>query len=591
MARDRFEIVLAETAGFCMGVRRAVRLVLRAADEPERPMPIRTLGPLIHNRQVLQVLARRGILPEDQPDGEPTGTAVIRAHGLPREQQEELVRRCADLLDATCPHVRRVQKTVADHAERGYACIVVGDEGHAEVNGVLSYARGHGYVVSGPHELDSVPPCDKVVVVAQTTQDEEVFRRTVEAAERRFPECVAVNTVCRSTQLRQAEVRELAPQVDAMIVVGGYNSANTRRLAELSAAAGTPTYHVETDRQLDMDRLLSCRRVGLTAGASTPNWMIKKVLRRLLDAHQRRAHLVGYLLGTFLRALVNANVFAAGAAAALTFACSRLLLGPSRLVPVCMTVSFFFVLGHHLLNQYARRESLYLSEPDRAEFFMANERTLLALAISSSALALFLAGFLGWWALALVGLGTAGGLMYRVPLPLWVGRRIGFRSLELLAGSKELFVGLAWGALAAVVPSLAGGLGAVAWRSTLTAFLVAFLMAFERTLLLDLGDVAADQIVGRETLAGVLGVRRAEQAFTATLVGLAAALGLLGGLAGWAGPPAWLMLICVPYALGCFLALRRGWRRPGEWAELAVDGQFYLAAIAAAAAGLAAAAG
>jgi len=582
MARKRFEIVLAETAGFCMGVRRAVKMTLRAADEPDCPTPIRTCGPLIHNRQVLQVLESRGIISAEDGDATEGGTCVIRAHGLPRDEQEALRRRSEALLDATCPHVRRVQEIVADYARRGYACVVVGDAGHAEVNGVLSHADGAGYVVSGPDEVRDLPPASRVVVVAQTTQDEQVFRRTVAKVRERFGECLAFETICRSTERRQAEVRELAPKVDAMIVVGGLDSANTRRLAEISSAVGTPTYHVETDRELDVDRILGYETVGLTAGASTPNWMIRKVVRRLEDEDRRRAGLGPYLGRMAVRGLVNANIYAAGGAAALTFACSRLLQGPPALLGVCMAVTFFFVLSQQLLNQYGRREALYLSDPDRADFFMVNERGLLLLGVTSALVAPILASFLGWWAFLLVVVGSAGGLMYRFRLPPALSRKTGFRSLEHLPASKEVFVGLAWGVLASAVPALAAGPGPHALRDGFVAFTVAFLMAFARTVALDLRDVEADQIVGRETLAGVVGALAAKRVFFVVVGVLAAVLVLAGHLQGWAGPGWAALLLGVPYAVGSFgLLWWRGRGPTGELAEAMVDGQFYLVGLAA----------
>jgi 4-hydroxy-3-methylbut-2-enyl diphosphate reductase len=474
-----------------------------------------------------------------------------------------------------------VQEIVAKYAGQGYTCVVVGDAGHAEVNGVLSYAGGAGYVVSGPEEVQKLPAADKIVVVAQTTQDEEVFRRTLAKVRQRFGECLAFATICRSTERRQAEVRELARKVDAMIVVGGFNSANTRRLAEISAAGGTPTYHVETDRQLDVAEILKYEKVGLTAGASTPNWMIRKVVRRLEDAARRRTGLGVYMTRMVLRGLVNANLYAAGSAAALTYACSRLLSRPPALLGVCMAVAFFFVLSQHLLNQYGRRESLYLSDPDRADFFMANEKALLLLGVCSSALALFLAFFLGAWAFGLVVVGSAGGLMYRLRLPSGLSRKTGFRSLEHLPGSKEFSVGLAWGALASVVPVLAATPGVHGWRDAALAFPVAFLMAFERTLALDLRDVAADQIVGRETLVGAAGLRVAQRLFLALPVLLACLL-IVAACLGWLASAGLPLLLSVPYTLGSVGLMKRRRRAPtGEMAEVVVDGQFYLLGVAA----------
>ncbi len=573
-----FEIVVAQTAGFCMGVQRAVRLVLEAAEDPRTSLPIKTPGPLIHNRQVLQLLQRRGVLVMDEAPEGGKGTAVIRAHGLSREQQEDLRRRCTHLLDATCPHVRGLQQIVQEHAQRGYLCIVVGDRDHAEVEAVLSYADGRGCVVAGPEEVGDLPPAEKVVVVAQTTQNEQVFRAAVEKVRRRYEHCKAFETICRSTGQRQAEVRRLAGEVDAMIVVGGHNSANTRRLAEISGGMGTPTYHVETEQELDVDEILGYRRVGVTAGASTPNWMLRRVILRLRDEHRRRTHPVREHLRAILRALIYSNLFAAGALAALTYAATRLFVPPLEGWPLCMAVSFLFLLAQQLLNQYVRRESLYLSEPARSEFFMANERALFWMGVLSAAGCLVLALWLPLWARGVVALGLAGGLLYQLRWPGRMANRLGLRSLEQVPASKEVFVGLAWGTLAVLVPALSSGRGAGLWRSAAPAFVVCFLMAFQRTLKLDLRDVAADQLVGRETLAGLLG-GRAVTWLVFVLGGLEGAVLTAAALAGWTEPAGLLLLASIPYGVVFFVLLRGRTGMEEDLAETLVTARFYLAGL------------
>ncbi|MFW6189663.1 MAG: 4-hydroxy-3-methylbut-2-enyl diphosphate reductase [Planctomycetota bacterium] len=573
-AQKKFEIVLAETAGFCMGVRRAVRRVLDATDDPRSRRPIRTHGPLIHNRQVLQVLRRRGVTALEEGEPENGGTIVIRAHGLPLEEQKRLRADWPHLLDATCPHVARVQDIVEEYSGKGYLCVVVGDRGHAEVESVLSYADGAGHVVSGPAGVKDLPEAEKVAVVAQTTQDEQVFRATVRQVEARYGVCEAFDTICRSTGLRQQEVRQLAGEVDAMVVVGGLHSANTRRLAEISRAAGAPTYHVETEQELPIGELLSHGRVGLTAGASTPNWMIKRVIRHLENEHRRRTNPVSYRARMFWRALVDADVYAAGGAAALTFAAAQLLPASPPTLGLCMAVAFLFVLAQHLINQYMRRGTLYLRQPSRADFFLANERKLLGLALGSAALAVLLSVLLGPLGLGLVLFGTAAGIVYQVRLPRPLALRLGVGSLEQLPGSKELFVSLAYATLGAVIPALEAGVGAARWPAVALVFGVCFVLAFQRTLALDIREVESDQLVGAETLTGALGARAAQLLYFA-LSGVLAALLTAGALGGRLPPLAYLLLASVPYGVACYLMVKR--RRPeGEFAEGLVDGQLFL---------------
>jgi len=567
-----------------MGVQRAVRMVLDASDEPGHPRPIKTYGPLIHNRQVLRVLEKRGVTAMDDASDDDAGTVVVRAHGLSHDVLADLKRRYPAVVDATCPHVRRVQEILRDHARKGYTCVVVGDSGHAEVEALLSYAGGSGRVIAGPDEVDGLPEGDRVVVVAQTTQDEQLFRRAIEKLRSKYPGCVWFDTICGSTQQRQREARELADQVEAMIVVGGYHSANTRRLAQISASTGTPTYHVETERELDVDGILRYRKVGLTAGASTPHWMIRKVVRRLTDEHRRRTNLVGYAATTLARGLVASNVYAAGAAGSVAFAFARLLPGPTVPPGLCAAIAFFFVLAQQLLNQFVRRESLYLSEPDRADFFMLNERALLMLGVCSSLLSLLLAFVAGWWPLGLVASGSAAGVMYRMSFPHGLARRFGLRSMEQLPGSKELFVGLAWATLAALVPALGTASARPHPAAVAVAFGAAFLLACQRTLLMDLRDVATDKIVGRETLARLLGARTAGPLCIGLTLAVGAVLVLGGCVAGWTSSACYPILLGVPYGLACHGIVRRPGGRVSEQellAEAVVDGQFYVIGAAA----------
>jgi 4-hydroxy-3-methylbut-2-enyl diphosphate reductase len=562
-----------------MGVRRAVKMALQATDNPDYAGPIHTHGPLIHNRQVLQVLESRGVTEMDpDADGAP-GTVVIRAHGLPRTTQQELTGRACQLLDATCPHVSRLQKLAGRYAERGYLVVLVGDSGHAEVEGALSFAGENGRVVGGPEEVADLPEADQVAVMAQTTQDEDVFRDTVERIRDRYGACETFDTICRSTGRRQAEVREMAGSVDAMVIVGGFHSANTRRLAEISAACGMPTFHVETDDQLDLDAILEYSRVGLTAGASTPSWMIRKVVRRLQSEHQRRTQVVRYAVGTVGRLLVNANIWTAGAAGMLALA-NCALLGIPGPVTLSAVVAFLFVLSQQIYNQYGRRGALYLTDPGKADLFMHHGSAMVALAGVGSVGALVLAVPLGWAAWVLVALGTVGGLAYRIKFPRAVRRRAGVSSLEQVRGSKEIFVGVAWAALCALVPALASG--AVPGRPVATVVVVAvsFLLAFERTLALDCSAVRADQIVGRETLAGVLSEPRARWlVLSVTLAGSLLTLLTWGGGHASSYSPA-MAAVVLGVGVVCVRLLRSA-EMEDEWTEVRADLPFYLAGCAA----------
>ncbi len=240
------EIRLAETAGFCMGVRRAVDMVLDMAQH-KGDRRIFTYGPLIHNPQTVELLKRRGIIPVKDIEGIEEGTTVIiRAHGISPQERDTLKGKGVMIIDATCPRVGRVQSIIKKHAAQDYRIIIVGDAEHPEVDGLLGYAGNRGIVVSSLEDVDRMPAMEKVCVVAQTTQSLDEFRAIVEKIRGRVPETVVFDTICDSTEKRQAEIKELACEMDAVFIVGGRNSANTQRLAQISESMGTPTFHIET---------------------------------------------------------------------------------------------------------------------------------------------------------------------------------------------------------------------------------------------------------------------------------------------------------------------------------------------------------
>ena len=247
------KILIAKKAGFCMGVRRAVEMVLDAPNKHENP--ICTFGPLIHNPQVLDLLREKDISTLEHIPEYGTGTVLIRAHGVPPQTKQNLKKAGFEIIDATCPRVIKVQTIIRKHAQKDYASIIIGDKDHPEVIGLLGYAEGKGFVVDNLDDLNSLPSFEKAIIVAQTTQNTLFFEEIKKWANNKFPHYKIFDTICDSTAKRQAEVQNLADSVDAVIVVGGQNSGNTKRLAEISKKTGKPTYHIETESEIDVDAL------------------------------------------------------------------------------------------------------------------------------------------------------------------------------------------------------------------------------------------------------------------------------------------------------------------------------------------------
>jgi len=271
------DIEIADGSGFCFGVRRAVNLALRAAEDHGRRTV--TLGPLVHNPLVVERLEAKGIRAVEEVAGD-ADVVVLRAHGTPAPQEESLRRRRLEIVDATCPFVKRAQRHARALREEGYQVVILGDRAHPEVASVRSYAGDNAVVVESADDLP-VALGPRVGVLAQTTQPEEAFLRLVRRLAPGAAEVRVVNTVCRSTAARRAETEKLASRVQVMIVLGGRRSHNTRELARVSRLAGVDTHHIERARELQRQWFRNVGHVGVAAGASTPDEAIEDVVRRI----------------------------------------------------------------------------------------------------------------------------------------------------------------------------------------------------------------------------------------------------------------------------------------------------------------------
>ena len=273
------EVKIAKTAGFCWGVRRTVDKLMEVADAAGRPVV--TLGPVIHNPQAVERMRAKGVGTVGAiAEVEGGTTVVVRTHGAVKSELEAADERGLELVDGTCPYVKYPQAMAQRLSREGYHVVIVGDANHAEVKGVVSYAEGPCTVVKPGAPVPEIP-ARKVAVVAQTTCIGADFERVVGALALRHKEVRAVNTICYDTDERQDDARALAREVDAVVVVGGENSANTRHLAEICREIQPRTWHVETQDELRPEWFAGCRVVGVSAGASTPDWVVEGVAARL----------------------------------------------------------------------------------------------------------------------------------------------------------------------------------------------------------------------------------------------------------------------------------------------------------------------
>ena len=535
------KILIAKTAGFCMGVRRAVELVLEAPDKHEGP--ICTYGPLIHNPQVLGLLEEKGITICDQVPSSGSGTVLIRAHGVPPQAKEGLGTAGFNVIDATCPRVIRVQTIIRKHTAKGFASIILGDRDHPEVIGLKGYAGDSGHIAATLEELQQLQRFEKAIIVAQTTQNTRLYEKVKAWAADNVPHYKIYDTICDSTEKRQVEVQCLSTQVDAVVVVGGKESGNTQRLFEVARNSGKPAYHVETEEELDLDELAQFRQIGVTAGASTPNWQIKKVCRALESAPYRGITGWRRALYRFQRALLLTNIYVALGAGGLSYA-SMKLQNLHHFLPHGL-VATLYVLSMHLLNHLTGGEADRYNDPGRAHFYARYKWPLALMALAGGAGGLGIAMGAGPLPFGLLLIMSLLGLSYNLhilPAFLSGGR---YRRIKDIPGSKTFLIAAAWGLVTTVMPALSenGHIG----PDTLAVLIWTGGLVFARTAFFDLLDMQGDRLVGRETLPIVLGEKRAMDLLKISLV-LLTILPILTSAMGLSTPLGYFLVV-IPVAL------------------------------------------
>lgn len=286
------EVIRAKSAGFCWGVERAIDIAAKFASEGRRP--VYTDGPLIHNKQMMEKLEATGIrevgdyqsrsevdIPQESKDN---AVMVVRAHGISPERRAYLKELGMEFKDATCPDVGIIAGKIKMHARKGYHTVVFGDPKHPEVIGLMGYTEGRGHVIKNDEDIQHLPELgENVCMVSQSTMFTDEFERLAALLRKRFPDAKVFDTICGATKERQSDVLVLKEHgAEAIIVVGGRHSANTRKLAALVEKQKIPAYHVETAAELDFDHLRSrYSRIGVTAGASTPEFLISEVVEKL----------------------------------------------------------------------------------------------------------------------------------------------------------------------------------------------------------------------------------------------------------------------------------------------------------------------
>ena len=278
------EVIVADHAGFCFGVTKAVEMVYNQLEQEK--LNIYTFGPIIHNELVVGDLEKKGVKVAKSPDelmGISEGTVIIRSHGVTKQIQEELAATGLEIIDATCPFVKRIHRIVEEESKKGRSIIVVGSADHPEVEGIVSYAEGGVFVIDSPEAAEGFKGDTETeyTVVCQTTFNTNKFQETIEILSNNGYNINVVNTICNATDERQSEAEEISSRADVMIVIGGAHSSNSRKLYDICRKRCGRTYFIQTLEDLHLDMPDSAKLVGITAGASTPKNIIEEVQKHV----------------------------------------------------------------------------------------------------------------------------------------------------------------------------------------------------------------------------------------------------------------------------------------------------------------------
>ncbi len=527
-----------------MGVRRAVDMVLDASNKAKEP--IYTYGPLIHNPQVLEMLESKQIFRMDTIPESGKGIVLIRAHGVPPQDEKALADAGFTVLNATCPRVVRVQVIIDKYSKKGYDTIILGDEKHPEVIGLLGYARGKGHTITSLDQLKELPRFEKAVVVAQTTQNTKIFADIKAWCRNNAPHYEIFNTICDSTEKRQNEVRKMAGTHDAVIVVGGKFSGNTKRLAQVAAETGNPSMHIEQASEIDYASISHVQSIAITAGASTPNWIINDTCSRVEQAFREKQPGRRKMMAV-IDVLMKTNVILAAGAGCLTLGTAMISGAQNPGIPA--VIAMFYILSMQIMNNMMTTGSDTYNKPARAALYKKNKGWLLVVAFLSGAAGLYLAWTRGWGYFGVLLIMMLLGMSYnRTIVPfVFSGRKI-YR-IKDMPGSKTILIAAAWG----IVTSLLPGLRLNAhFGLTLIAFIFATGIAFARTAFMDILAVQGDRIAGRETLPILLGKKKTLKLIRYTLV---AAILIPLILPVWVSPvvcglaliPAFMLILIIQY--------------------------------------------
>lgn len=494
------KIEMAKNSGFCMGVRKAIIRIVDELNSSEEK--IYMYGPLIHNPQTIEVLKNRGLITIDSLNELSNRQIAIRTHGIPVDENKRIRKNALRTINLTCSRVARVQSIIKKYSGDGYYTIIIGDKDHAEVIGLKSYARAGVHVVSDINDIEDIASAEKYIIVSQTTHERNQFDQLVLEISKKFKNIFVIDTICDSTKLRQDDVKNgIKKGIDTLVVVGGKNSANTSRLVKIGSDNGIKTFHIETDAELKKDDFLNSRYVLVTAGASTPGWIINNVLEKLYIIKNESSNFIIKVFKNYFELLIRSNIISS--LASLFMVLLAQLYAEISLNVTYGIISALYIFVMYSVNNYLDRSFLIKSNSYKYKIYDKYGLHLLISSIISFIASVYLAYTISISLAILILIPYLFGLIYSTPVVKKLVKNTKSGLFKKIYNTK-IITGFGW--LIAVIAIPYYGYG-ISWEIYLSAGLFFFTFVFLRHLIIDFVAFQGDLILGRDTLPTWFGVR------------------------------------------------------------------------------------
>lgn len=483
-----------------MGVRKALLRIVDELNSSEEK--IYMYGPLIHNPQTIEVLKNRGLITIDSLDRLENKQVAIRTHGIPVNENKKIRASALRTINLTCSRVARVQSIIKKYSGDGYYTIIIGDKDHAEVIGLKSYAFAGVHVVSDTGDINEIASAEKYIIVSQTTHERDQFDQLVEKISEKFKNVYVIDTICDSTRLRQDDVKNgIKKGIDTLVVVGGKNSANTSRLVKIGIDSGVKTFHIETDDELKKDDFKESRYVLVTAGASTPGWIINNVLEKLYIIKNESSNFIVKSLKHYIELLIRSNIVSSLAALFMVLLAQLYAGIPLDIRYGIIASLYIFVM--YSVNNYLDRSFLIKSNSYKYQIYDKYGSYLLLTSILSFLTSIYLAMKVSPSLALLILIPYIFGLIYSTPIIKDAVIIINSDLLKKFYNTK-IVTGLGWLVVVIFIPYFGKG---IPWEIYLSAGLFFFVFVFIRHLIIDFAAFQGDLILGRDTLPTWLGVK------------------------------------------------------------------------------------